>query len=79
MTSEPVLPEIDIALSHQDDTGERVLFPVTIDDCLFEKWRHRRRSEFLKLVVGDFRGATKNGDEFNDRLKSVLKGLTKPE
>jgi hypothetical protein len=50
-----VLREIERALQREDREGRNVLFPLAIDDYLFDQWRHPRKADVLSKVVGDFR------------------------
>jgi hypothetical protein len=54
LQSEPVLREIERALQREDQEHKSVLFPVRIDNYIFEKWEHHRKSDVVGKVVGDF-------------------------
>jgi len=56
LQSKPVLREIERALQREDRENKNVLFPVRLDDYLFEKWEHPRKADVVSKVVGDFRG-----------------------
>jgi hypothetical protein len=53
--SGPVLREIERPLQREDRESKNVLFPIRIDDYLFDKWNHPRKAEVVAKVVGDFR------------------------
>jgi hypothetical protein len=51
-----------------------VLFPIRIDDYIFDKWEHERRADVVKKVVGDFRD-WKSHDAYQKSLLKLLKDL----
>ena len=55
LQSFPVLREIERALQREDSERRDVLFPVRIDDYIFEKWQHPRKADVVSKVIGDFR------------------------
>ena len=57
LQSEPVIREIERALQKEDREHRNVLFPIRIDDYLFDKWEHPRKADVVSKVIGDFRGA----------------------
>jgi hypothetical protein len=56
LKSVPVIREIERALQKEDREHKNVLFPVRIDDYLFDEWDHPRKAEVVSKVIGDFRG-----------------------
>jgi len=56
LQSGPVLREIERALQREDREGGNILFPVRIDNYLFEEWKHPRKADVLSKVAGDFQG-----------------------
>ncbi len=62
LESQPVIREIERALQREDRENKNVLFPIRIDDHLFEKWQHPRKADVLTKVVGDFRAWKKHDD-----------------
>jgi len=56
LQSQPVIREIERALQKEDREHKNVLFPIRIDDYLFEKWDHPRKADVVSKVIGDFRG-----------------------
>jgi hypothetical protein len=55
LQSGPVNREIERALQREDLEHRHILFPIRIDEYLFETWKHPRRADVLSKVVGDFR------------------------
>jgi hypothetical protein len=51
----------------------RKVFPVVIDDTLFE-WQHYLRPRLLEVLVADFREATK-GAAFSRAFAKLVEGL----
>jgi hypothetical protein len=56
LQSPPVIREIERALQKEDREHKNVLFPVRIDDYLFDEWYHPRKADVVSKVIGDFRG-----------------------
>jgi uncharacterized protein YjbI with pentapeptide repeats len=56
LQSPPVIREIERALQKEDREHRNVLFPIRIDDYLFDKWDHPRKADVVSKVIGDFRG-----------------------
>jgi len=56
LQSEPVIREIERALQKEDRDDKNVLFPIRIDDYLFDEWDHPRKADVVSKVIGDFRG-----------------------
>ncbi len=74
LQSRPVLREIERALQREDSEKRNILFPVRIDDYLFETWEHPRKADFMSKVVGDFRN-WKNHDEYQNAFTRLLRDL----
>jgi len=74
LQSGPVLREIERALRREDAEGKNILFPVRIDDYLFEKWEHPFKSDVLSKVVGDFR-QWRNRDGYRRAFRRLLGAL----
>jgi hypothetical protein len=52
--------EIERALQKEDDQARQgqegeVLFPLRLDDYLFNEWNHYRKADVIAKNVGDFR------------------------
>jgi hypothetical protein len=56
LESPPVIREIERALQKEDREHRNVLFPIRIDDYLFDQWQHPRKADVVSKVIGDFRG-----------------------
>ena len=56
LQSPPVIREIERALRKEDREHRNVLFPIRIDDYLFDEWDHPRKADVVSKVIGDFRG-----------------------
>ena len=56
LQSVPVIREIERALQREDREHKNVLFPIRLDDYLFDKWHHPRKADVVSKVAGDFRG-----------------------
>lgn len=60
LQSPAVLREIERALQKEDQLARRgtrmdVLFPIRVDDYVFDSWVHPRRADVVAKNVGDFR------------------------
>jgi len=78
LESQSVIREIERALQREDRENKNVLFPIRIDDHLFEKWQHPRKVDVLTKVVGDFR-AWKKHDNYTRAFNRLLEALNKPQ
>lgn len=58
LQSQPVCREIERALQREDLERRTVLFPVRLDNFIFENWEHPRKADVLSKVIGDFREPT---------------------
>ncbi len=74
LQSPAVLREIERALQREDRKKKNVLFPITIDDYIFDKWEHERKADVLSKVVGDFR-KWKDHDAYQKSLVKLLKDI----
>ncbi len=75
LVSRPVLREIERALQREDREGRNVLFPLRIDEYLFEQWEHPRKADVLSKVVGDFRGWDHGVEKYRLSFEKLLKAL----
>jgi uncharacterized protein YjbI with pentapeptide repeats len=78
LQSEPVIREIERALQREDRDKKNILFPVRIDDYLFEKWDHPRKADVVSKTVGDLR-RWKNADDYTKAFKRFLDALNRPQ
>jgi uncharacterized protein YjbI with pentapeptide repeats len=75
LQSGPVNREIERALSREDKEGKGILFPIRIDDYIFDTWEHERKADVLRKVVGDFSGWDKDAAKYDKAFDKLLKGL----
>ncbi len=78
LQSGPVIREIERALQKEDREKRNVLFPIRIDDYLFDEWKHERKADVVSKVVGDFRG-WKDHDKYSYAFGKLLSALNKPQ
>jgi len=74
LQSGPVLREIERALQREDREHKNILFPITIDDYVFNEWKHERQADVLKKVVGDFR-AWRDYSSYQKAFGKLFEGL----
>jgi len=67
--------EIERALTREDKEGKGILFPIRIDDYIFDHWEHERKADVLRKVVGDFSGWDKDAAKYEKAFEGLLKGL----
>ncbi len=77
LQSPPVIREIERALQKEDRERKSVLFPVRIDDYLFDVWDHPRKADAVSKVVGDFRGRDNLG-AYSKAFARFLDALNRP-
>ncbi|MBI3913676.1 MAG: toll/interleukin-1 receptor domain-containing protein [Chloroflexi bacterium] len=75
LQSGPVLREIERALNREDKEGKNILFPIRIDDYIFEKWEHPRKSDVVAKVVGDFSEWSSSASKYDEAFGKLLKAL----
>ena len=80
LNSPAVSREIERALQKEDELARagqegEVLFPLRLDDYIFEGWNHHRKADVLAKHVGDFRG-WKNYDSYRKAFDRLLRDLT---
>jgi hypothetical protein len=73
-----VIREIERALQKEDREHRNVLFPVRIDDYLFDAWEHSRKADVVSKVAGDFRG-WKNHAAYAQAFPRFLDALNRPQ
>lgn len=74
LQSRPVLREIERALQREDREAKDILFPVRIDDYIFEGWEHPRKADVVSKVVGDFR-KWRERDEYRKGFGRLMRDL----
>jgi TIR domain/Pentapeptide repeats (8 copies) len=75
LQSSPVNREIERALIREDKESKGILFPIRIDDHIFDTWEHERKADVLRKVVGDFSGWDKDAAKYDKAFDKLLKGL----
>lgn len=75
LQSKPVLREVQRSLDREDKEHKNILFPIRIDDYIFDKWEHERKADVLEKVVGDFSGWNKDAAKYQKAFAKLLKGL----
>jgi uncharacterized protein YjbI with pentapeptide repeats len=78
LQSPPVIREIERALQKEDREHRNVLFPVRIDDYLFDEWDHPRTADVVSKVIGDFRGSD-NLANYAKAFPRFLDALNRPQ
>jgi len=79
LNSPAVLREIERALQKEDDLKRQgreaeVLFPIRLDDYIFEKWDHPRKADVIAKNVGDFRNLS-DPASYNEALNRLIRDL----
>ncbi len=75
LNSGPVLREVERALDREDKEKAEVLFPIRIDNYLFESWSHPRKADIVGRVVGDFTGWKRDEAKYRKALGKLVKAL----
>ena len=78
LQSPPVLREIERALQKEDREHTNVLFPIRIDDYVFDRWDHPRKADVVGKVIGDFRGSD-NLAMYSKAFCCLLDALNRPQ
>jgi hypothetical protein len=78
LQSPPVIREIERALQKEDREHRNVLFPMRIDDYLFDEWEHPRKADVVSKVIGDFRG-WENLATYAKAFPRFLDALNRPQ
>jgi hypothetical protein len=55
-----------------------VLFPICIDDYLFDEWENPRKGDVVSKVAGDFRGSD-NLATYQKAFPCFLDALNRPQ
>lgn len=75
LQSVPVQREIERALQQEERHKRSVLFPVRIDDYLFDTWEHYYKPDVVAKVVGDFCGWDKDNAKYVKAFERLLECL----
>ncbi len=78
LESPPVIREIERALQKEDREHRNVLFPIRIDDYLFDEWEHPRKADVVSKVIGGFRGSG-NLAAYAKAFPRFLDALNRPQ
>ena len=70
-----MLREIERSLQREDEEGTHVLFPIRIDDYIFDQWQHERKADVVAKVVGDFSAWDTDVARYDDALARLMRGL----
>ena len=70
----PILREINRAWSREDKEPTSILFPIRIDNYLFDAWNYARKADVLEKVVGDFRN-WKDDHVYQKALERLIREL----
>jgi len=71
--------EVDRALKREDEESKNILYPIRMDDCIFDTWQHERKAHVLRNVVGDLSGWDKHAGKNDQAFDKLLKGLQTKE
>lgn len=74
LQSGPVNREIERALQREDRDHRHVLFPIRLDEYIFENWQHPRKADVQSKVIGDFRD-WKNPDSYKQSFARLVRDL----
>ena len=75
LQSGPVLREIERALQRENQEDKNILFPIRIDNYLFDVWEHPRKADVVSKVVGDFRGWDRGAAKHKAAFEKLLRAL----
>ncbi|MBI3742641.1 MAG: hypothetical protein HY257_12915, partial [Chloroflexi bacterium] len=75
LQSGPVLREIERALNREDKENKNILFPIRIDDYIFDKWEYPRKADVVAKVVGDFSEWSSSASKYGVAFDKLLKAL----
>lgn len=75
LNSNPVMREIERALNREDKERKNILFPITLDNYVFEGWEHPRKVDLLNRVIGSFHGWNRDATKYDAAFQKLLKAL----
>jgi hypothetical protein len=78
LQSGPVMREIERSLNREDREGKSILFPIRIDNYIFDEWHHERKDDLLRKVIGDFR-KWRNPEAYQKAFDRLLRDLKAEE
>jgi uncharacterized protein YjbI with pentapeptide repeats len=79
LKSPAVIREIERALQKEDELARQgkeheVLFPIRLDDYVFDGWSHYRKADVIAKHIGDFR-VWRNPDSYGKALSRLIADL----
>jgi TIR domain len=88
LVSPAVNREIERAIRLEDERQKKkalgqylgdtnVLFPVTLDGYIFDKWQHERKPDVIKKVVADAKGWKTNKNKYRELLERLKRDLVR--
>lgn len=75
LQSGPVQREIQRALNREDREARNILFPIRVDDYIFNTWQHERKDDVISKVVGDFTGWNRSATKYEAAFNKLLGAL----
>ena len=75
LQSRSVLQKIERALEREYREHKNGLFPIALDDYIFDEWKHHLKAEVLAKVVGDFRGWDASAENYDAAFQKLLQAL----
>ena len=74
LASHPVVDEIEIVLEREDKEERQILFPIRLDDYVFNSWEYERKERITKPWIGDF-SRWEDKSEYDKSFKKLLECL----
>jgi hypothetical protein len=75
LQSGPVQREIERALNREDREKKDVVFPIRLDNYIFDGWKHERRDDVLRKVIGNFAGWNRSATKYSSAFNRLLRAL----
>jgi uncharacterized protein YjbI with pentapeptide repeats len=75
LRSAPVLREIERALNREVPGKKEVLFPIRLDDYVFDSWKYERKADVTRKVIGDFSGWNRSAKKYDLAFDKLLRAL----
>lgn len=79
LTSPQVLREMERALRREDETGKQVLFPIRIDDFIFDQWDHERRADVIRYLIGDATAWQEDRASLDGLVQKIVRDLKRED
>ncbi|CAG0977584.1 hypothetical protein ANRL4_01666 [Anaerolineae bacterium] len=58
----------------EDKEGKGILFPIHIDDSIFDIWEHERKADALRNGIGDFSGWDNDAAKYDKAFDKLMRG-----